>query len=123
MRRIHHIAVALALAATLLRALLPEGWMPNPAGVAGTPVVLCTMYGMEHIVLDADGNPAKPQDSKHSEVCPFAASAHLAPPAVQAAIAAPSQTANAAKLLPMREAQPSRVLRHAINPRAPPSLA
>ncbi len=123
MRELRHIAVALALAAMLLRALLPEGWMPNPGGIAGTPVVLCTSYGMEHIVLDADGKPVKPQDSQRSDICAFAASAHLAQGSMAPAFTTPFQTAFFATPRAVRQDAPPRVLRHAINPRAPPSLA
>jgi hypothetical protein len=124
MRTFRHFAVSLALAATLLRALLPEGWMPNPSGAAGTPVVICTVYGLQHIVLNADGNPVNPSDQKHSNVCAFAAAAHLAPPASGGGAVLPCHAVSfAACLRPQRIASASRFLRHAISPRAPPQTA
>ena len=123
-RHLRPAIASFALAAMLLRALLPEGWMPNPTGLAGTPVVLCTAYGMQHIVLDQDGKPAKPSDSKHSDVCPFAAAAHFAPPAADIGIPLPCHaSAPIACLRPTQQTAKARFLRHAIAPRAPPLSA
>jgi len=66
-------AVSLALAAMLLRALLPDGWMP----VAGpSPFTICTVDANHH-----DGKA--PADQEHSHApCAFAAAAPLAPPTI-----------------------------------------
>lgn len=72
------LAATLALSAMLLRALLPAGWMPNPAGVADVPLVICSMDGL-HRVLPVHA-PLKGQQDERGSVCPFAAAAHLAPP-------------------------------------------
>ena len=68
-------AVGLALAAMLLRALLPDGWMP----VAGpSPFTICSVDAGHH-----DGK--SPADQEHSHApCSFAAAAPLAPPVMAA---------------------------------------
>lgn len=77
-------AFHLALAAMLLRAMMPAGWMPSTdAAASGSPFVICTMHG-----------PLVPQ--KHDEhkssndVCPFAAAAQLAEAGKPAVLALPS---------------------------------
>lgn len=91
-RNLRFAAIHLALAAMVLRALLPAGWMPGAS--AGTPLVVCTMNGPERIVLGADGKPLKHQpsqdDALHHEMCPFAGAPHLASPSAVAGIALPS---------------------------------
>jgi len=82
-----------ALAAMLMHALLPAGWMPSIAA-NGTAIVLCTIEGPVQIVLDEDGNPVEhgsgqTDDTRHAQACPFAASAPLAPPTATLAVAAP----------------------------------
>jgi hypothetical protein len=67
----------LALTAMLLRALLPAGWMPNPDGLAGAPLVICSMSGAQH-AHPATNRGHAPQDNS-GKICPFAAAAHLAP--------------------------------------------
>jgi len=77
-------AVRLALVALLVRALIPIGWMPNPHGLeAGSPIILCTMYGPVPAVIGDDGKPARPAmpgKAPHSEFCLLGvASAHGVP--------------------------------------------
>lgn len=61
----------LALAAMIVRALLPTGWMPGAS--VDTPFVVCTMNGpLQH----APDNGKVPAD--HHDICPFAAAPHLA---------------------------------------------
>jgi hypothetical protein len=80
------LALSLALCAMLLRALLPAGWMPNPAA-EGSPFVVCSVDGA-HVPGKPAGDPA--QERGHAP-CAFAAVAHLAPPASgPVAVAAPS---------------------------------
>jgi hypothetical protein len=81
------LAATLALSAMLLRAFLPAGWMPNPAGAADVPLIICSIDGAHH-VLPAH-SPQKGQQDEHGFACPFAAAAHLAPPQIAPAIAAP----------------------------------
>lgn len=76
----------IALAAMLLRALLPDGWMPAPpthdANAQWIPFVICTGHGLVH--LDgAPGSAHHDDDQSHRFApCPFAAAAHLAAPEV-----------------------------------------
>lgn len=124
-RNLRFAAVHLALAAMVLRALLPAGWMPGAS--AGTPLVVCTMNGLEQIVLGADGKPLKHQPSQdgalHHEMCPFAAAAHLASPSAPAEPALPGyaifRSQDVASNYVATGAQ-----RHAPqSPRAPPAFA
>ena len=81
-----HIAVHLALAAMLLRAVMPVGWMPSAA--AGSPLTICTMNGPVRMVLGPDGTPIK--QKPHHDTCPFAAAPPLAELAAVAPVTAPS---------------------------------
>jgi hypothetical protein len=124
-RNLRFAAVHLALAAMVLRALLPAGWMPGAS--AGTPLVVCTMNGPEQIVLGADGKPLKHQpsqdDARHHEMCPFAAAASLATPSAPATPALPGY----AVFVPQRLANgylATSAQRHTPqSPRAPPAFA
>jgi hypothetical protein len=84
-RRFRTTAVHIALAAMLLRALMPAGWMPSAAASAGTPITICTMHGAVQMALGADGQPLKKShnqdNSRHHEMCPFAAAPFMAQPA------------------------------------------
>jgi hypothetical protein len=77
-------SVCIALVALLLRALVPVGWMPNPAGTAGVPIILCTAEGWISVFVGSNGQPVKqsPADdrSQQSDGCPFATAPHLATP-------------------------------------------
>jgi hypothetical protein len=72
------LAVSLALCAMLLRALLPDGWMPNSEGGAA-PFVICSADGTHH-----GKAPVQPGQERSHAPCAFAAAAPLAPPAVAA---------------------------------------
>ena len=95
-RRSRAIAV-IALAAMMLRALLPDGWMPAGGNDAGTMLTICTMDGPVRMVLGDDGQLHKQQPADHNkgshEVCPFAAAQHFAAPISLASLAAPSAAA------------------------------
>ncbi len=83
--------MVLALAAMMMRAVLPAGWMPSSQGLAsGSPIVICTLTGEKHIVLDAHGNPApaeQNQDEGHTHPpCAFAAASVLSLPTASAEI-------------------------------------
>jgi len=92
-------AVQLALAAMVLRALLPMGWMPNPEG-----------YGQDH------------GQQQNNEQCPFAAAPHAAAPVTVAEVAPPSVLSR----FVVHEAAPQAV--HGAghhqpqSPRAPPEI-
>lgn len=70
-------AVALALIAMLLRALLPDGWMPSGESA---PFTICSVVIAHH----AGGKPSKPEQEHRHAPCAFAAAAPLAPPAITA---------------------------------------
>ena len=122
MTRARLAAIHLAIAAMLLRALLPVGWMPDPAG--GTAFTICTMNATgHHAEQDPAGKPA-PDDGRHShEECPCAAVPHVTAPVLAALLPAPSTSGHridfpefAVAFGPIAEYEP-----HA--PRAPPSFA
>jgi hypothetical protein len=75
-------ALHLALAAILLRGLVPNGWMPGTQGNDHPGVVLCTMDGLRH---DAPTNH-KPITA----ACPFAVAAQLASPVAVSQLPGPS---------------------------------
>ena len=75
-RAARSIAVSLALCAMLLRALLPDGWMPAAnAAAAGTPFVICSVDADHH----GGKAPGDTQQRTHAP-CAFAAMAPLSPP-------------------------------------------
>ncbi|MEI9991247.1 MAG: hypothetical protein WDM86_14525 [Rhizomicrobium sp.] len=78
-------AISLALCAMVLRALLPDGWMP---AAAGAPFVICSVDG----VHDGGKQPGDPAREHSHAPCAFAAAAPLAPPQV-AGFAAPAVSA------------------------------
>lgn len=69
------VAVALALAAMLLRALLPDGWMPSSHAA---PFTICSVVSVHH----DSGKPSQPEQEHRHAPCAFAAAAPLAPPAI-----------------------------------------
>jgi hypothetical protein len=93
-------AVQLALAAMMLRALLPMGWMPNPDGFAQSPLIICLMDMPSGMAMSRTMDMSKPMDmsghghgdsqQQSSEQCPFAAAPHVASPVTIADLAPPS---------------------------------
>ena len=93
-------AITLALAAMLLRAFLPMGWMPNPAGFTQSPLVICLMdmpsgaaHAMDMSGMDMSGMNMHGHDhgqQQNNEQCPFAAAPHAAAPVTVAELAPPS---------------------------------
>jgi len=125
-------AVQLALAAMMLRALLPMGWMPNPDGFAQSPLVICLMDMSSGAAMSAM-DMSKPMDmqshgndhgqQQNNEQCPFAAAPHAAAPVTVAEVAPPSVLSR----FVVHEAAPQAV--HGAghhqpqSPRAPPEIA
>jgi hypothetical protein len=115
--------VQLALAAMMLRALLPMGWMPNPEGFAQSPLVICLMdmpsgVDMSH-AMDMHGHDHGQQ--QNNEQCPFAAAPHIAAPFTIAQLAPPSELARFAEK-PASHTLPALALDyHPQSPRAPPN--
>jgi hypothetical protein len=122
-RSIRFAAVHLALAAMVLRALLPAGWMPGAS--AGTPLVVCTMNGPELLALGADGKPLKhqPADARHHEMCPFAAAAALAAPSAAAEPALPGHAVRGAQDIARTYVFTGAGSYAPQSPRAPPAFA
>lgn len=122
-RNFRFAAVYLALAAMVLRALLPAGFMPG-ATADGSTIVVCTMDGLVQLQLDADGKPIKQgpvqDDARHQQLCPFAAVAQLAGPTTAPTLIPPSLVSTLAQdpQPPTRLATADR--HRAQSPRAPP---
>lgn len=85
MQGIVHAIRHIALAALLLRALVPVGWMP--AATAQTPFVICSINGP---VQHAPDGQKLPDDAAHHQTCAFAAAPHLAKTPDVVALAAPA---------------------------------
>lgn len=75
-RNLRLAALHVALAAIVLRALLPAGWMPD-ASHGGTFVICTAEGGIVHHAPAHPGNPLDKGDRDH-QICPFAAGAHAA---------------------------------------------
>lgn len=115
-RSLRIAALHLALAAMVLRALLPAGWMPDRNG--GAALTLCTMDGPVHPA------PGKAPDDGHAhDACPFAAAPHLASaPGIESA-AAPGLRLEVAARDAGRAAAPATARFTPQSPRAPPAIA
>lgn len=115
MQGLVHAIRHIALAALLLRALVPVGWMPTAE--AGTPFVICSVNGQTQHAPDGQ---KLPDDSAHHQTCAFAAAPHLAKTPDIVALAAPTLPVFA---IARSEAEPAlaRPLpQRAQSPRAPP---
>jgi hypothetical protein len=116
----------IALAAMMLRALLPDGWMPASSAGAETLLTICTMNGPVRVALGEDGQPQKQQPAKHNsgshEICPFAAAQHFAAPISLASVAIPSVAAPALYGEAAAKISGARDLYSPQSPRGPPSL-
>ncbi len=109
-------AVSLALCAMVLRALLPDGWMP---AAAGSPFVICSVDGT-HTGGKAPAAPAR----EHSHApCAFAAAAPLAPPQVTAFAGPAVFAAPTIAFAGGAGAFDSRAVHRPHAPRAPPSFS
>jgi hypothetical protein len=120
MQGFRRAAIHLALAAMILRAFLPAGWMPNPSGDGETAFVICTMDGP--VAASGKTLPGK-DDPRAHETCPFAAAAGPAHSTDFISLAAPQLSiAPAPRSLTLgRSTQRPALLKPAS--RAPPSLA
>jgi hypothetical protein len=121
MRGLRHTLVHIALAALILRAFLPTGWMPNPQGPTEGAFVICTMDGP---VQTTDGKvlPGK-DDPRAHEACPFAAAPHLATPLVMTAMPLPMLAAVIAHRASHDTDRDALSPYAPQSPRAPPELA
>jgi hypothetical protein len=109
-------ALSLALAAMLLRALLPDGWMPS-ANASGSLFTICS-------VEPAHRDGKAPQSEGHTHVpCAFAAASTLAPPSLVALAFGVTSTAWRVEAPTSRE-RPRLDRPHRTNiARGPPALA
>jgi hypothetical protein len=111
------VALALALAAILLRTLVPEGWMPSTD--ASAPLTICPMMGgMMHAAPAHRGLP-----QHQGRVCPFTASL-----AQLAAVSLPPMAPVPASPVARGDFQPDRFVfvsatYRSQSPRAPPLIA
>lgn len=123
-RTLRLAGVQIALVAMLLRALLPVGWMPDTAANAGSPFVICTVNGPLHAAHLPDMGKHQPghDDSRPNDMCPFAASVHLATPTTMAATAPSMQIASFGIVQSVSRAVPDTAQYALQSPRAPPSL-
>jgi hypothetical protein len=133
-RTLRLAAIQLALAAMMLRALLPMGWMPNPDGFAQSPLVICLMDMPSGMDMSHAMDMSKPMDmgiqghgqdhgqQQNNEQCPFAAAPHIAAPVTVAAIAPPSELAHFAEKPASRTHLAFALDYHPQSPRAPPTL-
>jgi hypothetical protein len=126
-------AVCLALAAMMLRALMPAGWMPNPAGAGDSFFVICDMDqgdmpGMDMSAMDMSkmdmsdhGSSGKHSGDVHQhEACPFAAAPHVATPSAEAALLLPSLLAKFSPQLAQGQAAIKAATYTPQSPRGPP---
>ena len=111
----------LLLVAVLLRAGIPDGWMPNLAGAGEGPLVICTGAGPLNVHEPSRRFPAKPRAPGHGPVCAFAGLGS-APPVAPPVIAPPRFAAlDLLDPTPPREA-PAKAWRRQHSARAPPLL-
>jgi hypothetical protein len=106
---------SLLLAALLVRALLPAGWMPGQASLGEAAFIICTAQGdIQH------GAPAQDGQNNHQQPCAFAAIPALDKTPGLIALAAPlPRTDFRAPVSPLyRTAHAARAAPQ--SPRAPP---
>ena len=106
------------LAALLLRAFVPMGWMPGQAQLGEAAFIICAADGtLQHGTPGKDGAPAPHQP------CAFAAMSVLSGAPDAAAIAPPSSTALVIASVIAPTTAPSHAARTPQAPRAPPASA
>jgi hypothetical protein len=112
----------LLLAALLLRAGTPPGWMPNPQGALGAPLIICTADGSHLVQFDRQGHPAKPQSAQRHDLCAFAG--HQTAPAPEIAlVSGPATFVSLAASPAAARASPAAVPHYREQaPRAPPTF-
>ena len=143
-------AVVLALAAMMLRGLMPAGWMPNPAGGGESLFVICdmdqgmpgmgmlgmNMAGMDMSHMDMSGMDMSKMDmsgmdhgpsgkhsmDSHQQACPFGAAPHVATSSNMVALLLPSQLADFAAHRALVRVAARTASYTPQSPRAPPTL-
>jgi hypothetical protein len=113
------------LAAFVLKALIPAGFMPDFSGAEGGAfkMVVCTASGTKVVTTDADGKPHKNTVAKHTgEPCALGGLVALTLPDVDAGVGRPVVHATVRGTLSSAVALPPARAGPAHNPRAPPFL-
>lgn len=105
------------LAALLLRAFVPMGWMPGQAQLGEAAFIICAADGtLQH------GTPGKDDAAKPHQACAFAAAVKLFDTPDAIAVAPPSSTALVTASVIAPTAPAPDAARHPQDPRAPPSF-
>jgi hypothetical protein len=120
MTRCRLAAIHFAIVAMLLRALVPAGWMPDPAGAAA--FTICALDGSGH----HSEAPAKPgqEDGRHiHDECPCATAPHVTAPVLAAHFFAPELTGRSIANLDHAEIPGQIPDYQPHSPRAPPRIA
>lgn len=115
------MAVHIVLAAMLLRAIIPAGWMPNPSGTGQTPFIVCSLGGLQIVTPQSGDTDKQSSHDAPRNICPFAAAAHLAPGVAPLFFLPPLRGSFAVPLVE----QAQNILRPALDqaaPRGPPGL-
>ncbi|MBV8978890.1 MAG: hypothetical protein JO261_05485 [Alphaproteobacteria bacterium] len=110
-------ALSVALLALLLRAAVPEGWMPAKA--ASAPLMPCPGIMTMPMTPSHHGAPLRKQDG-HTTICIFAATAHFGSVPVPAPLAAPAGAVERIAPLPSAVVFVSKSLYRPNTARAPP---
>lgn len=117
-------AVLFALAAMVLRGVLPAGWMPQAPADNGAFLTVCSPHGVVHLAGDPGEKPTAPaKSSQHADVCPFAAGLHAFDLAATATLTPHLHTALVAATFPPRETPRLSLRRKAFFARGPPLTA
>jgi Protein of unknown function (DUF2946) len=126
LRRLSHPLIWLLLvAAVMMRAAMPAGWMPT-VDQSGIRIAVCTGMGPEFLTMGSDGNLHKeaPAPRAPHEPCPFALAA-AAPAYLPPALVLPQPPVSLIPLAFPELAAISAALRRNPRPpaRGPPALA
>jgi hypothetical protein len=120
-----HGLTVLLLAAFMLRALIPTGWMPQSSDTDGMTLVICTVAGLQEITLGPDGHPPPSDDSSQANAghdpCPFASAVKFTPPALAAILVPPNDVVGVAPVA-QEPIPPSATHLRLAESRAPPVL-
>lgn len=115
LKRMFLCAVLLAF---LVKALIPAGFMPGSVQ-AGTPVVICSDYGMKTIHIDENGQPVSVPSGEN---CTYSMNGTMVEPELSAAAVVPTVFA-VAFVLQEKQFLLSPVRYHDYSPRGPPAYS
>jgi Protein of unknown function (DUF2946) len=117
--------IHIALAAMVVRALIPVGWMPGTGPSHHAMLVVCSVDASGHMVMSAhpaprNGDPAQDRHRQH-EPCPYTMANFVVVPAV-AGMMLPRLVVSAAIELERPRLLLVSAIRTPQNPRAPPRI-